>query len=192
MMTIGPYEGIGYALELLAKSDYHRQHRLGAYLRVEILPPLLHGQARFYLTEDGIPTALVTWAWLSAEVEQDVHATGRALTRQEWRCGDRLFFNDGIAPHGNVRDLLHDMQHSLFPEATHATSLRRNPDGSIRRVHHWRRSGRGRIRQDAVTQDETGLNGSGRQIGGPPRPRDPARTAGKGFRAAQHGQAGRG
>jgi hemolysin-activating ACP:hemolysin acyltransferase/aspartyl/asparaginyl beta-hydroxylase (cupin superfamily) len=136
MVNIDYYARVGYALELLAQSEYHRQYSLGDYFRVEILPALWCGQARFYLTPDGVPTALVTWAWLSEEVERDVHAAGRALKRDEWTCGDRLFFNDWITPYENIREVLQDMTQNMFLDEV-ATSLRRNPDGSVRRVNRW-------------------------------------------------------
>lgn len=135
-MNIDYYASVGYALALLSQSEYHRQYSLGDYFRVEILPALWSGQARFYLTPDGVPTALVTWAWLSAEVERDVHATGRALARDEWTCGDRHFFNDWITPYENIREVMFDISHNVFPD-TVATSLRRNQDGSVRRINRW-------------------------------------------------------
>lgn len=136
MVNVDYYASVGYALELLAQSRYHRQYRLGDYFRVEILPALGCGQLRFYLTPEGVPTAMVTWAWVSVDVESDIHATGRALSRDEWNCGNRLFFNDWITPYGNIREVLHDMTHTIFPDQV-ATSLRRNPDGSVRRVCRW-------------------------------------------------------
>ena len=136
MVTIDHYSGVGYALELLAQSRYHRGFRLGDYFRVEILPALWCAQIRFYLSSNGVPTAMVSWAWLSEEVEREIHATGRALTRDEWNCGDRLFFNDWITPHNNIREVLHDMTHRVFPNEV-ATSIRRSPDGKVRRVNRW-------------------------------------------------------
>ena len=148
-MSINHYASVGYALELLAQSEYHRQFKLGDYFRVEILPALWSGQTRFYLTNEGVPTALVTWAWLSVEVEGAVHTKGRALTENEWNCGDRLFFNDWITPYGNIRDVLHDMTHHVFPDEV-ATSLRRSPDGSVRRVSRWTGVNLRRTEQQAV------------------------------------------
>lgn len=136
MVNIDYYAANGYALELLAQSQYHKELSLGDYFRTEILPPLWSNQVRFYLTAEGIPTAMVTWAWLTSEVEADVQATGRALTRDEWNCGGRLFFNDWVTPYDNIREVLHDMTHNIFPDEV-ATSLRRNPDGSVRRVNRW-------------------------------------------------------
>lgn len=136
MVNIDHYASTGFALELLAQSEYHKQHKLGYYFSTEILPALWNGQVRFYLTKEGIPTAMVTWGWLSEDVQQEIHATGRALTEEEWNCGDRLFFNDWITPYGNIREVLHDMTHNIFPDEV-ATSLRRNPDGSVRRINRW-------------------------------------------------------
>lgn len=136
MVNIDYYASVGYALELLARSEYHRQFSLGSYFRVEILPAFWCGQVRFYLTPEGVPTAMVTWARLTPEVQTEVHATGRALAGKEWTGGDRLFFNDWITPYGNTREVLHDMTHNIFPNEI-ATSLRRNQDGSVRRINRW-------------------------------------------------------
>ncbi|MXY35154.1 MAG: toxin-activating lysine-acyltransferase [Boseongicola sp. SB0676_bin_33] len=149
MVRIDLYAGVGYALELLARSEYHGTRRLGDYFRSEILPALRCGQSRFHVTKDCVPTAMVTWAWLSKEVEREVHATGRALSRNEWQCGDRLFINDWIAPHGNIRTLTHDIGNNVFPDDV-ATSLRRNPDGSVRRVNRWIGSRRRKANAEAA------------------------------------------
>ncbi|WP_299548639.1 toxin-activating lysine-acyltransferase [uncultured Tateyamaria sp.] len=136
MVTVDYYAGVGYALELLARSEYHRQFQLGRYLRVEVLPALHSSQSRFYLNGDSIPVGMVTWAWLSPQVEAEIHQTGRALAQPEWNCGDRLFFNDWITPYQNMREVLHDMTYVVFPDKV-ATSLRRNQDRSVRRINKW-------------------------------------------------------
>lgn len=136
MVNVDYYSSVGYAVELLSQSEYHRQHRTGDYLRSEVLPALWCGQTRFYVTQEGLPSAMVTWAWLSESVETQVHASGRVLMGREWNCGDRLFINDWITPYHNVRDVLHDMTHNIFPDKV-ATSLRRNANGSVRRINRW-------------------------------------------------------
>lgn len=135
MVSIDDYISVGYALELLAQSEYHRQFELGNYFCTEILPPLSCNQVRFYVTPEGLPTGMVTWAWLSEQVERDVHASGRALDQEEWTSGDRLFFNDWITPYGNIREVLYDIN-QYFPDEV-ATSLRRRDDGSVRSVNRW-------------------------------------------------------
>ena len=147
MVTIDYYASVGYALELLAQSEYHRQFRLGDYFRVEILPALWCGQTRFYCSHNGMPTAMISWAWLSEKVECEIHATGRALTHDEWNCGDRLFFNDWITPYNNIREVVHDMTHNVFPDEV-ATSLRRNRDGTVRRINRWTSVNHRRAREE--------------------------------------------
>jgi cytolysin-activating lysine-acyltransferase len=135
-LDLDKYTQTGFALALLAQSDYHRQHPLGDYFYTKGLPPLWANQVRFYLTEAGVPTAMGTWAWLSKAVEQDMHQTGRALTEDEWRSGDRLFFNDWIASYGNIRAAMRDVATHIFADKTTA-SIRRNKDGSIRKINRW-------------------------------------------------------
>jgi len=92
---------------------------------------------------------MVTWAWLTETVEADVHSTGRALFHEEWKSGDRLFFNDWITPYNNIRDVLHDMTHNIFPDEI-ATSIRRNPDGSVRRINRWTGKNIRTLKEEAV------------------------------------------
>jgi cytolysin-activating lysine-acyltransferase len=139
MVEIDNYASAGFALELLAQSPYHRQHKLGNYFRAEIFPAIWAQQARFYLSEQGIPHAMVTWAWINEEVELDIHLTGRALKNDEWRCGDRLFMNDWVSPYGGLRYYVRDMMNNVFPDVEFASSLRRNSDGSVRRINRWHR-----------------------------------------------------
>lgn len=136
MSHIDYYTAVGYSLELLAQSEYHQQQKLGSYFDVEIIPPLLANQVRFYLTPEGIPTAMATWAWISEEIETEIHQTGRALAHDEWTGGDRLFCNDWITPYNNIREVVHDMTHNLFPNAE-ATSVRRKHDGSVYKICRW-------------------------------------------------------
>lgn len=135
-MEVDIYTSVGYALELLANSEYHKQFNVFDYFEVEILPALEVNQVRFYLANDGIPTAMITWALLDEKTQHDIHKTGRALEEHEWKCGDRVFVNDWISPYGNMRDVMHDISHNVFPDEV-VTSIRRNQDGSVRRVNRW-------------------------------------------------------
>ncbi len=79
---------------------------------------------------------MVTWAWLKACVEADVHKTGRSLLTAEWTAGNRLYFNDFVAPYGATRKMLRDLMKNIFPNHQ-ASSIDRNNDGSIRKIKKW-------------------------------------------------------
>jgi len=149
MVSLDYYAGAGYALGLLAKSQFHENFDLGDYFRVEILPPLWANQTRFYVTEKAVPTAMVTWAWISEDVEKAIHTEGRALHQNEWNSGDRLFFNDWITPYGNIRHVVKDMRTNVFPDHK-ATSVRRNPDGTVYKVCHWQSIAQKNEKREAV------------------------------------------
>ena len=139
MVEIDNYASAGFALELLARSPYHRQQKLGDYYRTEILPAIWTQQIRFYLTEEGVPAAMVTWAWVNEDVEKDLHATGRSLGQGEWQCGKRMFMNDWVPPYGGLGHYVRDMMDNVFPNVEFASSMRRNLDGSVRRINRWHR-----------------------------------------------------
>lgn len=135
-MKIDFYTSVGFALELLAASNYHRRLRMGEFFCDAVLPPLSHYQAHFVLDGQGRPTAFVTWAWVSRDVEQDLHRSGRFLMPDEWQSGPHLFFNDWITPYGNAKQVVRYMTQQMFPDEE-ATSIRRNPDGGVRRINRW-------------------------------------------------------
>ncbi|QPH53883.1 toxin-activating lysine-acyltransferase [Pontivivens ytuae] len=108
---------MGYALELLARSQGHRSFPLGFYVRRHILPAFDHGQTRFFFDGSGMPRALVTWACLSEEVEWESQQTLRPLEFDEWNCGDRIVFNDWIVPYGNLEQVVADITTILAPES---------------------------------------------------------------------------
>lgn len=127
---------LGMAIQQLATSAYHQKFKLSYYLPIEILPPLMAKQVQCYVGLDGNPLGLVTWAWLSKPVQTDLHSSGRALEAVEWSEGFRLFFNDWITEPAAFRAAMTHMTERKFPDEI-ASSLRRNPDGSVRRVNKW-------------------------------------------------------
>lgn len=136
MVNSDYYIDVGYALELLAQSEYHKNSNMMTYFNNEILPPINAGQVEFYISAQGVPIGMATWAWLSTDLRNEVHKTGRTIVGEEWNSGNHLFFNDWITPYQNVRGFLKYMTGQVFPNEI-ATSLRRNPDGSIRRINRW-------------------------------------------------------
>jgi cytolysin-activating lysine-acyltransferase len=127
---------LGMFIDLLARSQYHRAFPLAWYLKTEILPPLDRGQARLYCDPQGVAHGAVTWAWMSSACLAKVEQNGRSLRLAEWTNGTRLFFNDWLSFGSAFRPMMTDLTSRVFPDQV-ATSLRRNPDATVRRVNRW-------------------------------------------------------
>jgi cytolysin-activating lysine-acyltransferase len=124
---------IGLVIHHLARSEYHSGFALSYYLPTEILPALASNQLDSFVHDDGTPTGLVTWAWLSETVEISLTETGRALTEDEWHSGSRLFFNDWITQASSFRVIITELTERVFADQI-ATAFRRNADGTIRKI----------------------------------------------------------
>ena len=142
---------LGTTIGQLAISPYHQQFKLSYYLPVEILPPLKAEQVLCFLNAKGHPVGLTTWAWLNDAAKKEVHTSGRALAASEWSFGPHLFFNDWITDPVIFRAAMAQMTGEVFPNEI-ASSLRRNPDGSVRRVNKW--TGRNFQKSQTATQSE--------------------------------------
>lgn len=128
---------LGLAIHHLAQSPYHRQFPLFAYLPIEILPPLRAGQLRSYIGINGEPFGMIAWAKLSDDIRDDVHASGRPIQPNEWCSGPNPFVNDWISEAPAFAPMKAEIRDTIFPNDIF-TSIRRNSNGSVRRVNRWR------------------------------------------------------
>ena len=132
-LQIGPYESLGMMVWMMSHAEYHSQWPLWS-LENDILPPLLHGQYKLYLDEQQNPIGFVTWAWLT-EKAREIVLTGEAVHDFEaWSAGSNLLLNDFIAPWGHAKLIIEQIRSFVFPDQK-CFGLRRNPDGSIRKVY---------------------------------------------------------
>ncbi len=134
------YQNVGSSIILMSLSKYHSQFPLLDYLTVEILPPLNLKQYKLYYCDEKKPVGLVTWAWVSKHVSEQMLTTQKSLSFNEWRCGGHLYINDFICPFGNARKIFCDLRDNEFAHVKEATSLRRFQDRSLRRTNSWKRS----------------------------------------------------
>ncbi len=128
------FSSAGFAVELLAHSEYHQKFEMVTFLDIDVLAPRWCAQAHFYLSNDGVPTAKTTWTYLSEDAQTDIQTKGRALAESEWTCGSRLFLNDWIVPYGYTRDFLEGTMHNVF-QIEFSTSVRRNPGTTVWRIN---------------------------------------------------------
>ncbi len=57
---------------------------------------------------------MVTWAWLSAEVETAYVHNPRSLHPKAWKSGSRLWLLDLIAPYGDAKHIVSDLRTTIF------------------------------------------------------------------------------
>ena len=114
-------------------------------LRIATLKPFLWpaiqlDQIAFSFNSQGVPLACATWAYLTDDVGREVASDpGRLLDLGEWNEGANLWIIDVIAPFGHARSFLSTLAATRLARFGEAWGLRRNRDGSIRRVVHVRR-----------------------------------------------------
>ncbi len=134
------YTILGATTELMAASIYHRQRNLKTYFYFQIFPAIRTGQIKIVFSTSDIPEALVTWAWLSdGIIEAMLSDQDEFIKGTEWNSGSILFFNDFIAPYGNMRAFFKHIFINVFPKEDVGFSVRRNNDGSIRKKNIWYR-----------------------------------------------------
>lgn len=104
---------LGEMVWLYSLSDLHKNWSI-ASIHQWLLPAILHKQFRIY-HENGKPIGLVTWAWMSKEVEEAYVMNTKSLQPKDWKSGDRLWGIDWIAPHGHTKQMSRDIKHNLFP-----------------------------------------------------------------------------
>lgn len=102
-----------------------------------LVPPLTVSQFKIYINDRGEPDAFVTWALVDDACHEAMLADGRNPPPNCWHSGPHLWFIDIVAPHRNTRQIIRDLQRNHFPDR-HAHSIKRNPDGSVKRVKVWR------------------------------------------------------
>jgi cytolysin-activating lysine-acyltransferase len=132
----------GAVAHLMARSKHYRKLPMGC-LNVWIEPALLTNQlAIFYRWNDGKPVGYMTWAFLAPDVEDRWKNDPKVLLHDsEWNEDGALWFMDFLALPGYCEDILEFIDQNMFAGHSHAFSLRRNPDGTVRKISCWKRRG---------------------------------------------------
>jgi cytolysin-activating lysine-acyltransferase len=105
---------LGQMVWLYSMSDLHRTWPL-ASIHQWLLPAILHKQYRVYLS-GGKPVGLVTWAWMSKEVEEAYVRNVRSLQPKDWKSGDRGWLLDFVAPFGDALRIGADLKNTVFAD----------------------------------------------------------------------------
>jgi cytolysin-activating lysine-acyltransferase len=122
----------------MTKSSQYCEYPI-ACLAVWIEPAVLLDQIHFFRDLGGNPIGYMTWALLAEDTEQRLINDPEVLFHlSEWNEGDRLWIMDLVLLDGKIRSVIQEALR-LFPHFTKAKSLRRRPDGTVRKVTTWSR-----------------------------------------------------
>src|SRR5438552_12392522 len=120
------------AMLMLQNKKY--QYYPMACLLAWVHPAILLKQIKLFYNEQGHPVGYLTWAFLAPDVEEEWNSDPKVMLHiSEWNEGDSLWIMDLLAPSGFGRRILRYAREEMFKDFDSAKSLRRNPDGTVRR-----------------------------------------------------------
>ncbi len=103
---------LGEMVWLYSMSEMHKGWPIHS-IHQWLMPAVFHSQFRVY--HRGVkPVGLVTWAWMSQEVEEAYVRNVRSLQPKDWKSGDRGWILDYIAPFGDAFRIGEDLKNSVF------------------------------------------------------------------------------
>lgn len=131
---------VGIVASLMGASPRYCTYPV-ACIALWLEPAIRHEQFYIFRNESAAPVGYVTWAWLAADTEHRLLNDPDVLLHiSEWNEGDRLWILDFVLISGDVRSRIREAA-GLFKQSACARSVRRNDDGTVRRVTTWRPMG---------------------------------------------------
>lgn len=126
---------LGPALWLYARDPVKKFMFIGDTNWV-LLPPVVLDQCRLY-TRGGLPYAFVTWALVDEQVDLRLRSHQPRIAPHEWKCGDRIWIVDAVAPFGQLEESLLELRKTVFAGRT-VCALLPDPAGSgAATVREW-------------------------------------------------------
>jgi cytolysin-activating lysine-acyltransferase len=106
---------LGEMVWLLTQSPQHKQAFFIGDLEWMAMPPILLQQFRMFYAKDK-PIGVVLWAYVNDEVESRLLSGNARMRPQDWKCGDKLWVVEALAPFGGTDEMLKDLKAKVFPE----------------------------------------------------------------------------
>ena len=103
---------LGEMAWLYSMSELHRKWAIGS-IHQWLLPAIMHKQYRLYHVGKK-PVGLVTWAWMSKDVETAYVRNTASLQPKDWKSGDHGWILDYIAPFGDAKRIASDLKNNVF------------------------------------------------------------------------------
>lgn len=126
------YKLIGQITLLMLSSEVHRKYLIDD-IGATFLPAIHLNQFRLYKNKDGDPIGLVTWAFLSNDLDKKYQNGTAQLKLEDWKSGDNGWIIDFIAPYGHARQIIKDLRQNIFPNKK-GKALRVKKDGKIKGI----------------------------------------------------------
>ena len=126
------YRLIGEITTLLMCSNLHRKYFVDD-IGTEFIPPINLNQFRLY-KKNTEPIALVTWAFLTKELEEKYATGDYSLRPKDWNAGDRGWIIDFLAPFGHAKEVIKDLKNNIFPD-NRGKAVRVDANGKIKSIY---------------------------------------------------------
>jgi cytolysin-activating lysine-acyltransferase len=108
-------EILGMISWLWMHSPLHQEWPSGL-LAINVLPAITHRQFLIIRNKNGLPLHYTSWAFFDEERERQYLKDTNSITFNDWKCGDRMWFIDWIAPHGGSRSFIEKLRREFFPD----------------------------------------------------------------------------
>lgn len=122
------YNLIGQITSLLLASELHRKYLINDIGAV-FLPAIHLNQFRIYRNREGDPVGLITWAYMSKEIEAKYLSGKYTLKLEDWHSGNEGWVIDFLAPFGHTKSIIKDLRENVFP-GQKGKAVRVRADGS--------------------------------------------------------------
>lgn len=115
-------ERLGAVVGLMMESPLHKRWTVDTLSRL-VVPPLDLEQCIF-VTDDDQVVGWGSWAFLSADTEQQFTDANYRLQASDWRVGDRLWLIDAVAPWGHGSRVATEMRARLRDQGFRGRSIK--------------------------------------------------------------------
>lgn len=130
---------LGAVVSLMVRDKVYRHFPM-ACLEAWVRPALQLKQIKIFYGENGGPAGYMTWAYLAPDVERRwIHDADVMFHISEWNEGEALWIMDFVAPTGYAPMMWRHARDELFADFGEVRWLRRNKDGSVKKVSVWKR-----------------------------------------------------
>ena len=106
---------LGEVTLLMLQSKLYSTYFVGSFYHC-ILPAIDLNQFRIYYKGAGYPIGFVCWAFLDDEKEKLYLEGDYSIQIDDWKCGNNLVFTEFIVPFGDIKEVMKDLTHNIFPD----------------------------------------------------------------------------